>query len=236
MCRYIRFFEVQEAKYAGIRAAGIKTKETGLRHDPALQNRNGCASIALSHPSAIEQEIANFSRLVAAAVPALVYEAKDLHTTLCSGKTEENFFHRTRAGLTEELGDLARVVASVLRLIPAGSVEITYRSYLHNDAVVIAAGEHNNAYVDLVGNLEEAAAKLGVKVYPTIDAHVTVSRFTQAVDPTQLDNLLSLMERKGPGVSVPEKLHVGYSDWDAESPDTTNGHFVRFHNFSIISP
>ncbi|MDO8518352.1 MAG: hypothetical protein Q7S26_03625 [bacterium] len=236
MSKYDRFFDVQEAKYAGIRAAGIKTRSTGLRHDPALQKRNGCVSIALSHPLAIEQGIADFSRLIAGVVPALVYEAKDLHTTLCSGRTEENFFPRARAGLIEELGDLARVVASTLRLISAGSIEITYTRYLHNDSVVIAAGEPNNAYVDLVGHIAGFAEGLEVIVYPAIDAHITVSRFTQSVGPEQLGNFFSLMEQEGPGVSVPDKLHVGYSYWDAESPYTTNGHFVRFHSFSITSP
>ncbi|MEK7108841.1 MAG: hypothetical protein AAB919_00190 [Patescibacteria group bacterium] len=232
MQAYEKFLATQQRKYDGIRAAGSKVRAQGLRLDPALTARNGCASIALSHPAPIAQSAEEFSRAIAGAVPALVYTAKDIHTTLCSGKTTADFFPRRRAGeLRRELYGLARVAVSVLESLQPGGVRINFTDYIHTDAVAMMAGRPDKGYVGLICGLVEAAKKAGLEVYPAIDAHVTVSRFTADVSGDKLDAFLELMRRAPPGVSVPEILHVGYSHWDAESPDTTNGHFSPYYSF-----
>lgn len=232
MQSYLEFTGKQLSKYKAIGDAGLKVTETGLRHDPSLAARQGCASIALRHRPWVASKAEEVSRQIAKVVPAVVYTAQDIHTTLCSAETTPHFYPRERSILRQELESLAKGVLEVIGSVWPGSIKIDFTSYLFNNSVTMAAGMPNEEYVVLVGRLVEALAPM--RVYPTNDAHITMSRFKSGATAQQLEDFLGLglMDRQL-GESLPDTICVGYSNWDPMDPDASNGHFMPYHSFKF---
>jgi len=203
--------------------------------------RRGAFGIALRHPSTIAAAFSAFSHQIAQVVPAVIYGPEHIHTSLAGTPFEEPFLYSGESA--EHKHTLARLVSATERaLVYLGhkSCNIHYDTYLYTPQAVLARGNPDKNFCDLLALLEMTCGEEGLQTRLTWGSHVTVSRFAKVRAPHELGGLLPLLEGSvGPGLSVATQVSVGYSLWGPSpecpkvDPSTVNGHFVAHRTFDL---
>jgi 2'-5' RNA ligase len=188
-----------------------RVKTLGL--EPTIpQSPQGGYLIILRHPKEIAERVADFSRRIADSVPAVVYDAETVHTTISDYGIQEGF--KPDEGI---LRKLCQVVARrKIRETPV----ISYTEWLYNQNTAIVAGNPNETFLHLAEEIRSEADKEGINLRPPWGAHITTNRFKEKRTPQELGDFFRLMQ-EAPilGTSRPEFIDVAYFDF---SPDHFN--------------
>lgn len=235
------FLDKQAQNYAEIKALRAALLIDGTQPERTWAAHRGAFNIALRHPQEIASAFSAFSHQIAEAVPAVVYEPHDIHTSLAGTPFEEPFcYSGENPKHRQTLATLVRATKQVWQTFKHKNCSIRYDSYLYTQQAVLARGEPDENFCELLALLESACLAENLAVRVTWGSHVTVSRFIATCTPRECDDLIRLLEdAKGPGLSVASRVSVGYSLWGAspEFPDvnlhTLNGHFVAHQTFSF---
>ena len=234
------FIEKQERIYGEIAAKRAEVLVHGIRPEVHYRNRRGAFSIALLHSSHVAETFSSVSRMIATCVPAVVYPPCNIHTTLYIARMPAPFLYNPHDS------EHQTILRTLVQATGASFAErkprvccIEYSRYFLTQEAVLAPGEPDNAFVEMVDLLSVNCEKLGVVGNPAWGAHATVSRFTAQKPASDLGALLKLLERSPVvGTSVCTKIAVGYSLWgpspECPHPAEVHGHFVPYRTFSIV--
>lgn len=236
-----KFLVEQEKTHEIFRALAKETKRTGIAPDPNLNKRFGGFFVVLTHAPAICRKAEEVSRNVARTIPAIVYRAKNVHTTIGSFLYGEDFSPNNTGNpecFLEDLADAAKAVAMEAKN-NEDRCAIDYREYLYTPVVLIAAGIPNIGFVNIVNALGRHAAERGITLKQPWGSHITLNRFSASAEEKQTGGFFKLVARAKPlGTSRPVALSVGYA---LQNPSThplflaprPNGHFTPYRTFPL---
>ncbi|MEK7612545.1 MAG: hypothetical protein AAB449_00125 [Patescibacteria group bacterium] len=236
------FLKKQRDVYGQIRAKQVDLHRSGTEVEQTWAARRGAFGIALLHPFKIADQFAELSYKISQEVPAVEYRPWDIHTSLVGTPFEQPFLYKPNDKEHRRvLRALVRVATKTAERFGNLGCPILYRSYLYTPQAVIAAGQPQPMFIDLVEELRaECVAEGLAEVRTTWGAHATISRFTSKCPADNLGGLIPLLERssvRGPGISFATQIAVGYSLWglSPEFPGDAeyNGHFAPYQKFKL---
>jgi hypothetical protein len=232
------FLKEQNRIYGLIEQAGSKVDETGIRRDKGLTEKSGGFSIAIQYGAyEAPMRFSLFSRAVSGFVPAVAYQAKEIHSTLGFLGRGSNFYYDPENKEHAATLDLLCQIAEALQnIFGERSCNIRFDRYLLGPETILAAGEPDETFVGLVTRAEELAKFFGLSSWKSAwGAHVTVSRFKTAVPAERVKRLIEFVQgSRPPANDIAQHIVVGYSWWDSAGPqDNVNGQFVAHRAFQL---
>lgn len=187
-------------------------RDQGTTPPKTAQERDGYLVI-LKHPEEIVERCTQFSRKIAEAVPALVYEGSAVHTTLAV----VNMNYRA-ADVQHKEEALVRLLEDALRSISGEfhPVQFQYNGWLFDTGTTLAQGIADASFVSLAnqihGSFEARAVTEQVgKIQKPWGGHITVSRFLERTPSHQMQGYFDLV-REEPALSpsVPSAVDLAY--------------------------
>ncbi len=175
----------------------------------------------MRHPTRITDALGEFSYKITRAVPALVYDGSNAHTTIVAYGIRDNF--------VPDSGVLESISAGMHNVKPRlAASRIKYQEWLFNQDSVIVGGIPDEMFWDIGRNTVDSLKKEGINARSPWGAHITASRFTEARYPDELAGFLDIMEN-APflGYSVPFNLDVGI----LQSPEKF--HLETYERFTL---
>lgn len=146
--------------------------------DGTLNQGSGCL-LVLRYGNDLTRPLTELSLAISQQVPALLYQADNLHTTLNSGlalpqreqarEEDLTLFNRYRQFLSNPVTRLAERWLSEIRICP--------QELLFNRNSVILATEPSEAFVELARAIHMAASQAELPLQMPWGSHLTVSRF-----------------------------------------------------------
>lgn len=234
------FIAEQEKTYRAFSALAETARQKGIMPDPNLDKRFGGFFVVLIHPMEIARRAEEMSRATACTIPALLYRARDVHTTVGSFLYGKGFSPDAVENPEKILRDLADAAETTVKEAKHGAEKCTvdYGEYLYTQAVLIAAGIPNLGFVHVVDTLEREAKKRGITLKRPWGSHMTLNRFSAPVQRKNLDGFLALVSDAKPiGRSAPIALSVGYA---LQNPTKhklfapkPHGHFTPYRTFPL---
>jgi len=211
------FLTKQEEVYNRFRDTS-KLKAEGTK--PNIPKHQGGYLIVFRHPLEIAQRVGEFSNRISQTVPAIVYDANTVHTTISDFGIKEDF--------VPEKNTLRRLCNSVKETVIIGKPIISYSEWLYNQNTVLVAGIPNQRFLEIAQKIYSSGEKNGVQLRLPWGAHITSNRFTEQKTPEELKDFFKLM-KEAPvlGESVPENIDVAYFDFSPEEFKTVT--YERFN-------
>ena len=173
--------------------------------------------------------------MIANKVPAIIYDAGAVHTSLGSYCGDFGFVaDPDKAGHKEILDAMSAATEAVVREF-SKECSIDYTKYLYTFRVAIAAGIPNDGFVELIHAVASACQERGINLKPAWGAHITLSRFKAAKPAEELGDFFKLFQNTPLlGKSRPIAVRVGYANWS--QPDEEQelcGHFTTYERFPL---
>lgn len=197
------FLRKQEEVYNKFRDIS-KLQNEGIK--PNIPKSQGGYLIVFRHPLEIAQKVEGFSRRISQAVPAIIYDSANVHTTISDFGIKEDF--------VPEKDTLEKLCNSVRGAVITNKPLISYSEYLFNQNTVLVAGISNQAFLEVAQNIYSSAEGKGIQLRLPWGAHITANRFVEQKSPEKLKDFFKLM-KEAPvlGNSVPENIDVAYFDF-----------------------
>lgn len=208
---------------------------TGIVKDPGLIMRRGGFFLSMIHPPEFARKAAAFSAKIGALTQAMVYDEKQVHTTVGSIPTsvaQHFYFDINREDHAHQLSIIECAAEEVAKRVGAETCEISFITpciLLPN--LIIAPGEANQAVFEVTNMLATFGTQVGVPIAPCKNGHMTLSRFTEAKGVEEITDLRRLIKTESVlGVSRPIGIAAGYtlrheSERSVADLRETPGHF-----------
>ncbi|MBI2543313.1 MAG: hypothetical protein HYW24_03945 [Candidatus Aenigmarchaeota archaeon] len=207
MSEFEDFLRKQDEIYSKFRSSPVKSE--GVESSQAISKCQGGYIVALRHPASITDAVADFSRKIAAAVPALVYDENSIHTSIAVYGLQDDFIHDT--SVLKSLSACLQPICSHDVRGRVTSSPIRYQEWLFNQDSVIVGGAPSDRFFYMGKIIVDSLKENGIEVRPPWGAHITASRYTQSRKPEELVEFFELMEHAPVlGLSRPLYLDVGY--------------------------
>lgn len=196
----------------------------GVERDPGIEPQSAFL-VAWRYSDQVTSDIQEFSLEAAEIIGSLVYGPDNAHTTISDFKLQKDA--TIKPGLIKEddeiLDGLSTAVKRTLdmndkEVISGCGVEFT--DMLTNAKTIIAAGVPNESIWQINNQVLEQSHMQGIDLKGTWGAHMTTSRFTEALpaDSPAVHDLMRLI-KKTPnfGSTVPVAIDVGYFHTDPKN-------------------
>lgn len=221
-----KIFADQQEVFERLEESAAEVRYRGIRRDSKWAEHWGCFSVALEHPAETAAAIENISRRIAEIVPAVVYCAKHVHTTLCLCDYRPGFFFnpedRVQQGI---LRGLIQGVGNALKEVGRVSCVVEFCRCFCLSTKIDLVGRPDEQFVCLVEAVRRGCENEGITMDP-VWPHITMSRFVEdALDCPKFE-FLENISRLGFGQVPTVSVAVGYSDWPSG-----NGHFTVVERF-----
>ncbi|MDP2926002.1 MAG: hypothetical protein Q8N99_06525 [Nanoarchaeota archaeon] len=192
------FLEKQSNIYSSFIESIVRT--SGI--EPKIPKNQGAYLIAFRHPEEITERVARFSNRIADALPAIVYDKSNVHTSIFVYGLKEDFNPDA-----DVLDNLNKAVKGISRQVP----KIDYRQWLYNRECVIVEGIPDKRFLDIAIKIKSSAEVHGLELKLPWGAHITASRFKEPRNPDELGDFFKLMsEAPLLGESRPVRIGIGY--------------------------
>ncbi|MDP2598328.1 MAG: hypothetical protein Q8P49_00685 [Candidatus Liptonbacteria bacterium] len=239
---YADFLRTMAAIYGEIETMADDVARNGIAKDPNLDNKMGGYFVVLEHGPEFAKRAEKISRSIADIVPASIYRACNIHTTLGSFRYVPNTsINPDNPVYGKILEDLSRAVFRAICRFGPREIYIDYPGYLYTPHVVLAEGVPDERFVSLMDRVVSACGDIGIDLQPGWGAHVTLARFTGAAQPEKIGDFRKLIANTDPlgkGVSVAVK--IGYALWEPNSAhqdlalEEARGHFATYRRIPFF--
>ncbi len=194
MDHYQSFLNKMDGIYSKFPGRLEELRRLGTQPESMVLRREGCYAVAFGHGASISGLLASHSEAVGQAVPAMVYQAEKIQTTVTPFALVDNFVGNPQ---DQAVAILRRAVEYALEDVPAqvlGSRQIQFRGWFYSRGIVMAPGWPNKEQFQTVQAILAGCQRMGFQPRGPWGSHCMVNRFLTAVSPEGCQDLYRLID------------------------------------------
>jgi hypothetical protein len=198
---YNEFISKQNSIYQKFIDAQEKILVEGLNKHQL--SSKGVYMLYFVHPLEISQRVEELSKNISTIVPAIIYSAPNVHTTISDYDGPKVNFEPNE----DILKKLSMSVNSASKLIQP---KIVYDGLLTNQDTVIIRGNPDSNFLETASSVINNAKTRGIELRMPWGSHITTARLNDKImDNTQIKTLLDYVNSKDNGRFISEPTHIG---------------------------